>query len=147
MDIYSVTPQMERHMGYVESFGSNKPVMHSIEEDEMANKYLDGDVEDMDDSFVYGELDEDNDAEPRAEGNVDEDLLQIALDDIVKKIVDTPEKKVKVRSEKKAAYMTPRETKKFHKEVKADFKKTLKKVETKHILKEKGYGGVLEGIF
>jgi hypothetical protein len=92
-------------------------------------------------------LDEDNDAEPRAEGNVDEDLLQIALDDIVKKIVDTPEKKVKVRSEKKAAYMTPRETKKFHKEVKADFKKTLKKVETKHILKEKGYGGVLEGIF
>jgi hypothetical protein len=137
MDIYSVTPQMERHMGYVESFGSSKPIMHSYEEDEMANKYLEGAVEDIDDSFVYGEL-EDNDDEPKSEGNVDEDLLQMALDDIAKKLSTKPE-----------ARKIPKEPSKVVVSKKAVIviKKEIKKVEVKHILKEKGYGGVLQGIF
>jgi predicted Ser/Thr protein kinase len=137
MDIYSVTPQMERHMGYVESFGSNKPVMHSYEEDEMANKYLEGAVEDIDDSFVYGEL-EDNDEESKSEGNVDEDLLQMALDDIAKKLSSKPESRKAQREPLKTV---------ARKEAAAVIKKEIKKVEIKHILKEKGYGGVLQGIF
>lgn len=107
MDIYSVTPQMERHMTSIEFFGSRHSVMHSVEEDEAANKFIESGKGDFNDDFIYDELDEEDDMdllpEKRSKDEDDEEtLLKAAQNDMLKKlgVVTTPKKTIKKETTK-----------------------------------------------
>jgi hypothetical protein len=137
MNIYSVTPQMERHMSSIELFGSDSSMMHSLEEEETANKFLDGKIKDFDDTFVYGELNEAEVEEPVEElpPEEEETLIKMALEDIVSKL--SPEPTIKVIKVNR---------KKLVKKVKIEVEKKDKPV-ARLIMKGEHHGGFFNGVF
>lgn len=136
MEIYSVTPQMERHMNNTELFGVGKPLTHSIEEEDAANQYLDGEDTEFDDTFVYEELDK----APEPEIDDTEELLQAALDDICKKLDSEKPKAAKKSQGRKVAVQASKEVPVGKPAIPAV------KVKPKYIMKGERYGGVLHGL-
>jgi hypothetical protein len=101
MEIYGVTPQMERHMTNVDFFGPKHTPMHSLREEEAANEFIEKGV-DFDDTFVYDELEEDTDAaeSKMSDQEIEEELVRVAAEDIVKKLV-SPREPAKIKNIKK----------------------------------------------